>query len=243
MTDTDKIPRHVAIVMDGNGRWAKERGKERTYGHIEGVESVRTILKAARLRGIKYLTMYVFSTENWGRPREEVDMLMELFCRSVINEIGELKREGVRVKMIGDRSTIPAKVLEHVNILERETGNNDTINLIFAMNYSSRQEITNACRELAEMSKRGEIESSDITPEILSKHLYTGSLPDPDLIIRTGGERRLSNFLLWQGAYSELYFTKTYWPDFREEELDKALSDYASRERRFGLVKQTKTEL
>lgn len=243
MTDTDKIPGHVAIVMDGNGRWAKERGKERTYGHIQGVESVRTILKAARVRGIRYLTMYVFSTENWGRPREEVDMLMELFCKSVINEIEELKREGVRVMMIGDRSSMPPKVLEHVDILERETGSNDTINLIFAMNYSSRQEITHACRELTEMTKRGEIDPSDITPEILSEHLYTGSLPDPDLIIRTGGERRLSNFLLWQGAYSELYFTKTYWPDFGEEELDKALSDYASRERRFGLVTQTKPEL
>ncbi len=243
MTDTDKIPQHVAIVMDGNGRWAKERGKERTYGHIEGVESVRIILKAARVRGIKYLTMYVFSTENWGRPREEVDMLMELFCKSVINEIEELKREGVRVRMIGDRSTIPAKVLEHIRILEHETENNDTINLIFAMNYSSRQEITNTCRELSEMSVKGEIELSDITPEFLSAHLYTRSLPDPDLIIRTGGEQRLSNFLLWQGAYSELYFTKTYWPDFREEELDEALSNYAVRERRFGLVKQTKPEL
>jgi len=243
MTDTDKIPQHVAIVMDGNGRWAKERGKERTYGHIQGVESVRTILKAARIRGVKYLTMYVFSTENWGRPKEEVDMLMELFCKSVINEIGELKREGVRVKMIGDRSTIPAKVLEHVDIIEHETRGNDTINLIFAMNYSSRQEIANACRELADMSRTGKIDPTHITPDIFSNYLYTDSLPDPDLIIRTGGERRLSNFLLWQGAYSELYFTKTYWPDFGEKELDEALSDYASRERRFGLIEQTKPEL
>lgn len=236
-TDNGSIPAHVAIIMDGNGRWAKEQGKDRSFGHVQGVESVRTVLKAARVHGIKYLTLYVFSTENWGRPKEEVDMLMELFCSSVVNELPELKAEGVRVKMIGDRDNVPAEVLNKIELLERETDGGEVINLIFAMNYSSRAEITEACRRLANEVMEGKTEISAITPEMFSGALYTVPYPDPDLIIRTGGERRLSNFLLWQGAYSELYFTPVYWPDFGEKELDAALAEYASRERRFGVLK------
>lgn len=238
MTDTDSIPRHVAIIMDGNGRWAAQRGKERTYGHIQGVESVRNVLKAARVRGIKYLTLYVFSAENWGRPKEEVDTLMELFCTSVAQELPELKAEGVRVRMIGSMSNIPENVREKIDLLERETASGETINLIFAMNYGARNEITDACRKIAAQVREGMTDIEDISSEMFAQALYTAEYPDPDLIIRTGGDMRLSNFLLWQGAYSELYFTRTYWPDFSEKELDEALADYASRERRFGLVKQ-----
>lgn len=234
-TDT---PRHVAIIMDGNGRWARERGKERTYGHMEGVESIRAVLRAARAAGVEFLTLYVFSTENWGRPQAEVDMLMELFCSSVIKELPELKAEGVRVRMIGDRDSVPAEVAAKIALLESETAAGEAITLIFAMNYSSRREITAACRRIAEEAKAGRTNAAVITDETVAGTLYTAPYPDPDLIIRTGGEHRLSNFLLWQGAYSELYFTPTYWPDFREREFDEALAAYASRERRFGLVKQ-----
>jgi undecaprenyl diphosphate synthase len=201
------------------------------------VESVRTVLKAARRRGVEFLTLYVFSTENWGRPKEEVDMLMELFCRSVLNEIKELAAEGVRVRMIGDRDGLPAEVRRHVEILESSTpGEGAGITLLFALNYSSRAEIAAACARIAARVADGSLATEDIDPEAVSAALYTAPYPDPDLIIRTGGDHRLSNFLLWQGAYSELYFTPVFWPDFGEESLNEAFAEYERRERRFGLL-------
>lgn len=232
----DKIPAHVAIIMDGNGRWARQRGEERVFGHTMGVETVRRMIKAAASRGISYLTLYVFSTENWGRPQQEVDMLMELLCKSVIDEVEELKRQGARVRIIGDRSRMSEKVNEHLDLIIRETAEGDRITVILAINYSARSEIAHAARLTAEKVLAGALKPEDITEEAISRELYTAPYPDPDLIIRTGGEQRLSNFLLWQGAYSELYFTDTFWPDFGEEDLDKALADYAGRERRFGKV-------
>lgn len=222
--------------MDGNGRWAREKGMERYEGHRKGVESVKTVIKAARRKGVPYLTLYVFSTENWGRPQEEVDMLMELFCLSVINEIDELKGEGVRVRIIGDKQGMPPKVAAHLHIIEQETAAGDSINLQLALNYSSHLEIARTARMLAEKTVSGELKPEEITPEAIHEHLFTNEIPDPDLIIRTGGEQRLSNFLLWQAAYSELYFTPTYWPDFGDEAFDDALAEYARRERRFGVL-------
>lgn len=236
MSTTDKIPSHVAIIMDGNGRWAREKGMERYEGHRKGVESVKTIIKAARRKGVPYLTLYVFSTENWGRPLEEVDMLMELFCRSVINEIDELKKEGVRVRIIGDKQGMPKKVAEHLTIIEQETSAGTSVNLQLALNYSSHLEIARATRLLSEKAVAGELKPEEITNEAIHAYLYTNEIPDPDLIIRTGGEQRLSNFLLWQAAYSELYFTPIYWPDFGDDAFDAALTEYAKRERRFGVL-------
>lgn len=236
MSTTDKIPCHIAIIMDGNGRWAKERGKERYEGHRQGVESVRTILKSARNKGVKYLTLYVFSTENWGRPQEEVDMLMELLCKSIINEMDDLKKEGVRVRIIGDKNTLPENVQKHILEIENETSSENTINLQLALNYSARAEMVRAVRLLAEEVSFGRMTASQISADSISEYLYTNTLPEPDLIIRTGGEQRLSNFLLWQGAYSELYFTPTYWPDFDENAFNEAIAEYSRRERRFGLV-------
>lgn len=231
------IPSHVAIIMDGNGRWARTRGKERMYGHIQGVETVRRILVAARKAGVEYLTLYAFSTENWGRPQQEVSALMELICSSIEAETPELERQGVRVRIIGDRSGLSQKVLDHIEKIETQTRSCKDINLILAINYSSRSELTHAVQKIAERAAKGAIESGSITPETISEALYTAEWPDPDLIIRTSGEYRLSNFMLWQGAYSELYFTDVLWPDFTEEDFRKAVESYAKRERRYGLVK------
>lgn len=231
------IPSHVAIIMDGNGRWARTRGKERMYGHIQGVETVRRVLVAARKAGVEYLTLYAFSTENWGRPQQEVSALMELICSSIEAETPELERQGVRVRIIGDRSGLSPKVLDHIEKIETQTRSCKDINLILAINYSSRSELTHAMQKIAERAAEGAIESGSITPETISEALYTAEWPDPDLIIRTSGEYRLSNFMLWQGAYSELYFTDVLWPDFTEEDFRKAVESYAKRERRYGLVK------
>lgn len=232
----DGIPAHVAIIMDGNGRWAHARGKERMYGHIQGVETVRRVLVAARKIGIEYLTLYAFSTENWGRPQQEVSALMELICSSIEAETPELKRQGVRVRIIGDRSALSQKVISHIQNIETDTKNCKDINLILAINYSSKSELTHAVQKIAERAAKGDIDSSQITPETISEALYTAQWTDPDLIIRTSGECRLSNFMLWQGAYSELYFTDVLWPDFTEEDLQKAVQSYSKRERRYGLV-------
>ena len=232
-----KIPTHVAIIMDGNGRWAKMRGKERPEGHIAGVESVRKVIKAAVAEGVRYLTLYTFSTENWGRPQEEVDAIMELFCRSVIAETPELIKEGVQIRIMGDRVAFSEKVNAYIDRIEGDTAAGEVLTVVLAMNYSSRYELTATMKALANRVAEGVLKAGDITAEVISENLYSKDYPDPDLIIRSGGEYRLSNFLLWQAAYSELYFTPTLWPDFDKESFHEALEAYAGRQRRFGLVK------
>ena len=235
MIQERKIPRHVAIIMDGNGRWAEQRGEERYVGHMQGVESVRRAVKAALRNGVEYLTLYAFSTENWGRPAEEVNALMEILCKSIVAETPELKAQGVRVRMIGDRSRFSERVRKH--LAEAETGGQEKLTLVLALNYSSRSELVRAARRLAEEAAAGALDPAQIDEGRIAGALYTDFCPDPDLIVRTSGECRLSNFLLWQASYAELYFPEVLWPDFTEEEFDKALAVYAARDRRFGLVK------
>jgi undecaprenyl diphosphate synthase len=230
------IPQHIAIIMDGNGRWAKMRGKERYEGHIAGVESVRAVVRAAVQHGVSWLTLYAFSTENWGRPTEEVDAIMELFCRTVVGEAPELCRQGVRVKIMGERERFSAKVLEMIGRIEDETATGDHLTLVLAFNYSARREIMLAAQQLAREVAAGAIADSDIDEQLFSDRLMTRSIPDPDFIIRTSGECRLSNFLLWQASYAEFYFPETLWPDFDEAAFAEALEVYARRDRRYGLV-------
>lgn len=238
MTSQAKIPAHIAIIMDGNGRWAQSRGKERVYGHVQGVESVRACIEAAIEHGVRYLTLYAFSTENWGRPTEEVDALMELLCKSVVNETPELRKQGVRMLVIGNRAKLSEKVNSHLNHVESETAGGDKLTVVLAINYSSRSEIARAAKSLASQAAAGVVAPADITEASISENLYTHAIPDPDLLIRTGGEQRLSNFLLWQAAYAELYFTPTMWPDFGKESFAEALATFGQRERRFGLTKE-----
>lgn len=228
--DLNRIPQHVAIIMDGNGRWAKSQGKERIFGHFNGVEAVRESLKAATKAGVKYLTLYAFSTENWNRPKEEVEALMNLLVQTIMNEIEELDKNGVRMTTIGDLNNLPEFCQTELKKGMERTAKNDTINLVLALSYSSRWEIAEAMRQIAAQG----ISPENITDQLISDHLTTRGIPDPELLIRTSGEIRISNFLLWQIAYAELYFTETLWPDFNEEEFYKALLDYQSRERRFG---------
>lgn len=226
------IPTHVAIIMDGNGRWAQGRGLERVEGHANGVESVRAAIRAAVGVGVRYLTLYAFSTENWGRPAAEVEALMELLCRSVVSEADELAAQGVRVRVIGDRAGLSDKVREHIARAEAKTALGERLTLILAVNYSATAELTHAVGELVSDGVRGD----QVTFEAIRERLYTADMPDPDLVIRTGGERRLSNFLLLQSAYAELHFTGVLWPDFREADFEAALADFAARQRRYGLV-------
>ena len=237
MSEQRRIPQHVAIIMDGNGRWAELRGKERCEGHAAGVEPVRASLRAAARHGVKYLTLYAFSTENWGRPAAEVDALMELFCQSVVSETPELIRQGVEVRMIGERSRFSEKVRQALAEVEEKTAGGKTLTLILALNYSSRNEITRAVRQIACRAAAGEIDPGQIDEKTISATLDTAFCPDPDLIIRTSGEQRLSNFLLWQASYAEFWFPEVLWPDFSEKEFDRAVEEYARRDRRFGLVK------
>ncbi len=236
MSNKHHIPEHVAIIMDGNGRWAKQHGKERYEGHIAGVESVRRAVKAAAKNGVKWLTLYAFSTENWGRPIAEVNAIMELFCKSVVGETPELIEQGVRVKIIGEKTHFSESVLKMIDQIEESTAEGKTLTLVLAFNYSSRREIMLATQAISERVAKGELSSEDINEEVIAEHLMTHSIPDPDLIVRTSGECRLSNFLLWQASYAEFYFPEVLWPDFDEEEFKKALDVYASRERRYGLV-------
>lgn len=228
------LPTHIAIIMDGNGRWAKSLGKERYEGHIEGVDSVRECIKAALRNGVKYLTLYAFSTENWGRPAEEVNALMELFCKSVMAETAQLVEQGVRVVMIGRRDRFSERVRSHLEKIESQTANGKQLTLVLAFDYSSRDEITSAVKSIAQRVVSGELAVEDICEQSISQSLYTADIPDPDFIIRTSGECRLSNFLLWQASYAEMYFPQTMWPDFKQEQFDKALEVYAMRERRYG---------
>ena len=236
MCKVENIPTHIAIIMDGNGRWAEAQGKDRCDGHIEGVVSVKACIKAARKSGVRYLTLYAFSTENWGRPQAEVDALMQLFCASVTKETPELVAQGVQVRIIGRRDRFSEEVRERLLHIEESTASGDKLTLILAFDYSSRDELVRATRQVAEKVQRGELAAEDIDDKLISAHLDTADIPDPDLIVRTSGECRLSNFLLWQASYAEMYFPQTMWPDFREEEFKKALEVYALRNRRYGVL-------
>ena len=227
-----RIPQHVAIIMDGNGRWAKARGLNRSMGHQKGVESVRIITSEAVRLGIKYLTLYTFSTENWNRPKTEVAALMGLILSSIEEEL--FKKNNVRMRVIGDLSRLPKEVLAALMTLQENTARNTGMVFTLALSYSSRWEITEAVRRIAKRVEGGHIRIGEISEGTIIEELSTSFMPDPDLMIRTGGEIRLSNYLLWQCAYSELYFCDTLWPDFNEEELHKAIAEYQSRERRFG---------
>lgn len=230
----DRLPAHVAIVMDGNGRWAKQRHKPRVFGHKAGVETVRRVMYACAEKGIAALTLFAFSTENWKRPKQEVSTLMELFVTSLAKEISELHKNGIKVRFIGDREAFSKKLFNQIDQAETLTQDNTRLALTIAANYGGRWDIAQAARTIAEKVSVNELAPSDITPELFDQFTATHPLPDPDLFIRTGGDHRISNFLLWQTAYSELYFTDTLWPDFDAKAFDKALLSYANRQRRFG---------
>jgi undecaprenyl diphosphate synthase len=232
--DRNRLPRHVAIIMDGNGRWAKAREKERSYGHSEGVVSVRKVLEAASAIGLQYITVYTFSTENWNRPEEEVQALMVLLVSAMERETPDLMKNNIRLLAVGDLSRLPAHVYATLSECIKKTAVNTGTTLALALSYSSRWEIANAAKELAARVAAKELPLEAVTEEIFPDFLTTKDIPDPDLLIRTGGEKRISNFLLWQLSYAELYFTDIFWPDFREEELYKAILCYQQRERRFG---------
>ena len=230
--DRNRIPQHIAIIMDGNGRWANERGKERSFGHQAGVESVHKITSECVRLGVKFLTLYTFSTENWNRPVEEVNALMGLILTSLEEEI--FMKNNVRFRMIGDKPRLPKNVQQKMNELEEHTAANSAMTVVIALSYSSRWELQKAVRDIAREVKEGTTALDDISEECISQHLETSFMPDPELLIRTGGEIRISNYLLWQIAYSELYFCDTYWPDFDEAALHKAIASYQQRQRRFG---------
>jgi undecaprenyl diphosphate synthase len=235
--DKGEIPRHVAIIMDGNGRWAQSRGMARSQGHVEGVKRVEEIIKVACDKGVKFLTIYAFSTENWSRPQDEVSMIMRTFIMVLGKKAKWLGSNGVRINFIGRRQEVPPEVLEAMDEATRITMNNTTMTLNVAFNYGARAEIVDAVKSIAHQEHEGKIKADDIDEKLISSHLYTKGQPDPDLLIRTSGEKRISNFLLWQLSYAELYFTDKCWPEFDEEEFSKALISYAQRERRWGRVK------
>ncbi len=232
--DKNNIPKHVAIIMDGNGRWAKQKGEMRIFGHTNGVESVRESLTAAAEIGVKYLTLYAFSTENWNRPKEEVAALMDLLVKAIYDEVEELNEKGVRLETIGNTSILPVSCRVALTKAKERTKNNDKITLILALSYSSRWEIAQAVKTMAEESISGKLDVETINEDLISSYLSTSNFPDPELLIRTSGENRVSNFLMWQLAYTELYFKETLWPDFKKEHFFKAIKDYQDRERRFG---------
>ncbi len=235
--DPGRVPEHVAIIMDGNGRWAKSQGKERIFGHFNGVEAVRASLKAATRSGVKYLTLYAFSTENWNRPKDEVDALMNLLVQTIVNEVAELNRNEVRLLSIGDLSNLPEGCRKELERGMEITSGNDKVNLVLALSYSARWEMVHAVRQML----RDKVDPEKVDGQMISSYLSTRDIPDPELLIRTSGEQRISNFLLWQIAYAELYFTETLWPDFNEEEFYRALINYQSRERRFGKTSEQVT--
>ena len=234
--DPNNVPKHVAIIMDGNGRWAQSKGEIRTFGHASGVEAVREALTASTEIGIKHLTLYAFSTENWNRPKEEVDALMDLLVQSLIKEIEQLNENGVRLKAIGDVDNLPESCQRVLKEAIERTAKNDRIELILALSYSSRWELECAMKQIAEDYASKKITLDEINQTLISSYLSTKDIPDPELLIRTSGECRVSNFLLWQIAYSELHFTEVLWPDFKKEHLYQAVLDYQGRERRFGKV-------
>lgn len=230
------VPRHVAIILDGNGRWAKKRGMPRNYGHAQGAKNVEVICRAAYNMGIKYLTVYAFSTENWNRPKDEVDALMKLLNQYMKNCQKTAKKNNMRVRVIGDKSGLDEAIQRDIGKLEEATKDYDGLNFTIALNYGGRDELTRAVRKIARSVKDGEMEPEEITEDVITASLDTAQLPDPDLMIRTSHELRISNYLLWQLAYSEFYFTEVPWPDFDEKQLQKALEAYGQRDRRFGKV-------
>lgn len=230
--DINRIPKHIAIIMDGNGRWAKQRGKERSFGHQAGAETVHIIAEEAARLGIKYLTLYTFSTENWSRPANEVAAIMALLFNSIEEEI--FMKNNISFRIIGNTDMLPEDVRNSLNHCIERTSSNTGMCLVLALSYSSRWELTEATKQIAKEVQQGKLSIEQITDECISSHLTTDFMPDPDLLIRTGGELRLSNYLLWQCAYSELYFCETFWPDFKEEEFRKAICEFQKRERRFG---------
>jgi undecaprenyl diphosphate synthase len=234
MINKDRIPKHIAIIMDGNGRWAKERGLPRTAGHRQGAKKVRSIIQAASELGVRVLTLFAFSHENWSRPKREVGMLMRYLNDFLDREASELIRKNIRFLVIGRSQPIPEYLQEKIRQVEERTRGNTALTLVLALNYGSRQEIVDAAKKIAEAAIQGQIEIADLSEDKFSSYLYTYGLDDPDLLIRTSGEKRISNFLLWQLSYTELYFTKKYWPDFNQQDLKKAITEYQSRQRRFG---------
>ena len=232
--DITRLPKHIAIIMDGNGRWAKERGYDRIFGHQNGVTSVRETTEAAAEIGIEYLTLYAFSTENWSRPQTEVDALMELLIDTIEKETPTLNKNNVRLMAIGDLSRMPGNAGEKLQRCIAQTAQNTGLALVLALSYSSRWEITNAVKSICSDVQAGKYSINEINDELISNHLTTKSIPDPDLMIRTSGEERISNFLLWQIAYTELYFTQTHWPAFRKDNFYQAIYEFQQRERRFG---------
>ena len=232
--DIQRLPIHIAIIMDGNGRWAKEKGEDRLYGHLHGVESVRNIVEGAAELGIKYLTLYAFSTENWDRPEYEVSGLMELLVDTIRNEVPTLNKNNIKLQVIGDTDMLPQAAKHELAEALQETANNTGLNLIMALSYSSRWEIVNAVKQIATDAVNNKINPDNISQQTIQQYLTTKDYPDPELMIRTSGEYRISNFLLYQLAYTELYFTNTLWPDFRKDNLYNAILDYQGRQRRFG---------
>lgn len=230
--DMERIPRHIAIIMDGNGRWAKQRGQARTFGHQAGAETVHVIAEEAAKLGVEFLTLYTFSTENWNRPAHEVAALMALLMDSIEEET--FMKNNIRFRIIGDVKKLPTEVLNRLEQCVQKTSSNTGMVLVLALSYSARWELTEAARQIAAEVEKGRLTAAEVDDQTVASHLCTNFMPDPDLLIRTGGEIRLSNYLLWQCAYSELYFSDTFWPDFKAEELRKAICDYQKRERRFG---------
>lgn len=234
----ERLPSHIAIIMDGNGRWAKQRGNQRIFGHRNAIAAVRDTVEASAELGVKYLTLYAFSTENWNRPKQEVDALMALLVQTIHAETPTLLKNNVQLNAIGNLSSLPQKVAKQLNTAISNTSHNTGLTLTLALSYSSRWEIMDAVSKIAVKIEKGDLKSSDLSSEIFAQHLCTANMPDPELMIRTSGEYRISNFLLWQLAYSELHFTDTLWPDFRRDDLYKALIDFQKRERRFGKISE-----
>lgn len=232
--DKNRLPAHIAIIMDGNGRWAKARGLERGEGHREGVSAIRRVVEAASKASVQYLTLYAFSTENWRRPTEEVEGLMDLMVYAISRETADLKKNGVRIRSIGDMERLPEYARTALEECIRETAGGTGLTLVLALSYSSKWELTMAAKKIAADVVKGVLQEGDIDEETLTSYLTTRDIPDPDLLIRTGGEQRISNFLLWQCAYAEFYFTGTFWPDFGEDALYEAIIEYQGRERRYG---------
>ncbi len=240
--DIKRLPKHIAIIMDGNGRWAKERGRLRVFGHENGVTAVRNTIEAAAEIGVKFISLYAFSTENWNRPKKEVDALMNLLVKTINKETQTLNKNKIRLQAIGDLKSLKPETYKELMIAIENTANNDHMTLSLALSYSSRWEITDAVKQIAEQVKEGSLDIADINDASISQHLTTNFMPDPELLIRTSGEQRISNFMLWQIAYSELYFCPKYWPDFGKEDFYKAIVDYQSRERRFGKTSEQTTK-